>query len=182
MTPWLVVIDPQRIFADPASDWGSPMWPDAVAHIRALLPHFAGRTIITRWVPPAASGRVGSWDAYMKAWPFADRPASDPYFDLVDDLVDEPRVLAIVDAPTFGKWDVLAPIVGEAARLVITGVSTDCCVVSTVLPAADAGATLTVVTDACAGSTPENHAAALTVMGLYPPQVTLATTAEVLAG
>ena len=53
--------------------------------------------------------------------------------------------------------------------------------VSTALAAADAGATLTVVSDACAGSTPENHAAALTVMGLYPPQISIATTDEVLA-
>ena len=170
--PWLVVIDPQRIFADPDSDWGSPMWADALGHINALLPQYRGRTIVTRWVPPSGSGRVGSWDAYMKAWPFADRPAEDPYFDLVDGLdLDGSEV--VVDAPTFGKWDVLAPLVGEAPTLVVTGVSTDCCVISTVLPAADAGATLTVVSDACAGSTPDNHAAALTVMGLYPPQVTL---------
>jgi nicotinamidase-related amidase len=54
-------------------------------------------------------------------------------------------------------------------------------VISTALPAADAGATLTLVTDACAGSTPENHAAALTVMGLFPPQITLTTTADLLA-
>ena len=174
--PWLVVIDPQRIFADPDSDWGSPMWSDAVRRINELLPHYAGRTIITRWVPPEASGRVGSWDAYMKAWPFADRPASDPYFDLVEGL--DASGAFVVDAPTFGKWDVLAPIVGEAAELVVTGVSTDCCVISTVLPGADAGATITVVTDACAGSTPENHAAAMQVMGLYPPQVTLATAAD----
>jgi nicotinamidase-related amidase len=53
-------------------------------------------------------------------------------------------------------------------------------VISTALAAADAGATLTVVTDACAGSTPENHQAAMDVMALYPPQITLATTAEVL--
>lgn len=177
--PWLVVIDPQRIFADPDSDWGSPMWADAVERIRELLPRFEGRTIITRWVPPETGSRVGSWDAYMKAWPFADRPADDQYFDLVDELADVDALR--VDAPTFGKWDVLAPIVGEAAELVITGVSTDCCVVSTVLPAADAGATLTVVTDACAGSTPENHQAALTVMGLYPPQVRLATVTELEA-
>lgn len=187
--PWLVIIDPQRIFADPASDWGSPMWPDAVANIAALLPQFAGRTIITRWVPPEPGRRIGSWDAYMAAWPFADRPADDPYFDLVPELgslglsnhgsLSLSKGATILDAPTFGKWDVLAPIVGEAPELVITGVSTDCCVVSTVLPAADAGATLTVVTDACAGSTPENHAAALQVMGLYPPQVTLRTTVEV---
>ena len=173
--PWLVVIDPQRIFADPASEWGSPMWPDALGRIRELLPRFGGRTIITRWVPPEASRRVGSWRAYMEAWPFADRPASDPYFDLVDELA---KVDALVlDAPTFGKWDVLAPVVGED-ELIITGVSTDCCVISTVLPAADAGATLTVVTDACAGSTAENHTAAVTVMGLYPPQVRLAAAAE----
>ena len=35
------------------------------------------------------------------------------------------------------------------------------------------------VTDACAGSTPENHRNALDVMALYPPQITLATTAAV---
>lgn len=177
--PWLVVIDPQRIFADPDSDWGSPLWPDALGAIRSLLPHFRGRTIVTRWVPPPSGARVGSWAAYMQAWPFADRPADDPSFALVDELADLDAT--IVDAPTFGKWEALAPLVGEAAELVVTGVATDCCVISTVLPAADAGATLTVVTDACAGSTPGNQAAALTVMGLYPPQVRLATASEVLA-
>ena len=40
--------------------------------------------------------------------------------------------------------------------------------------------TVTVVTDACAGSSPDNHRAAMDVMALYPPQVTLATTAEVI--
>lgn len=173
--PWLVVIDPQRIFADPDSDWGSPMWPESVGVIRELIDQYPGRTIITRWVPPSADARVGSWGAYMEAWPFADRPAEDPYFDLVDELADVDAV--VVDAPTFGKWDVLAPIVGEAPELIVTGVSTDCCVISTVLPAADAGATITLVTDGCAGSTPENHAAAVQVMGLYPPQVTLTTAA-----
>ena len=71
-------------------------------------------------------------------------------------------------------------MVGEAAELVITGVSTDCCVISTVLPAADAGATISVVTDACAGSSLEHQQAALTVMGLYPPQVDLRTTEDIL--
>ena len=175
---WLVIIDPQRIFADPASDWGSPMWAGAAAVIGRLAPRFAGRTIVTRWVPPEPGHRVGSWVAYMDAWPFADRPATDPYFDVVAELADIPA--RRVDAPTFGKWDVLAPIVGEGADLVVVGVSTDCCVVSTVLPAADAGATITVVTDGCAGSTPENHASALAVMGLYPPQVRLLDVVQLL--
>lgn len=176
--PWLVVIDAQRIFADPTSDWGSPMWPDALGAIRSLLAHFRGRTILTRWEPPLR--RPGSWDAYMRAWPFADRPPSDPSFDLVDELAGvEAEVVA---APTFGKWDAIARVTGPTPELVVAGVSTDCCVISTCLPAADAGATITVVSDACAGSTPANHAAALTVLGLYPPQIRVVTSAEVLNG
>lgn len=177
--PWLVIIDPQRIFADPTSDWGSPMWPEAVANIRRLARDFAGRIIVTRWVPPLGGERAGSWVEYMEAWPFADRAPGDPYLEVVDELegVDALRLAA----PTFGKWEEIVRHTAPTPRLVVTGVSTDCCVISTALPAADAGATLTVVSDACAGSTPENHAAAFTVMGLYPPQISIATTDEVLA-
>lgn len=115
----------------------------------------------------------------MAEWEFARKPADDPLFGLVDEVAD----LAdhVVTAPTFGKWvPELVALTGERPHLVLAGVSTDCCVVSTALAAADAGATITLATDACAGSTPENHAAALHVMGLYPPQITLATTDEVL--
>lgn len=63
----------------------------------------------------------------------------------------------------------------------LTGVATDCCVISTALAAADAGAHVTVVADACAGSTAENQAAALQVMGLYPPQITISDSAAVRA-
>ncbi|MDN5600553.1 MAG: isochorismatase family protein, partial [Brachybacterium sp.] len=55
----------------------------------------------------------------------------------------------------------------------------DCCVLTTVLAAADAGAHVTVVTDACAASTAENGAAALHAMNLFPPQVELRTSADV---
>ena len=79
-----------------------------------------------------------------------------------------------VTAGTFGKWNAdLRAVVGEQPSLTVAGVSTDCCVISTVLPAADAGATVRVLADACAGSTPENHAHALAVMALYAPQVTV---------
>lgn len=175
--PWLVVIDPQRIFASPDSDWCSPMFADIVAPVRRLAEAYADRLILTRWVAPQEP--TGSWSAYMKAWPFADRPADDPAFDLVPEMADlDARV---VSAPTFGKWREIEQVTGSEPHLIVTGVATDCCVVSTVLPAADAGATLTVVADACAGSTQENHQKALDVMALYPPQVTVRTTDEVLA-
>ena len=175
--PWLVVIDPQRIFASPDSPWGSPMFPGILDPVHRLAERYAGRTILTRWVAPDPAS--GSWAAYLDAWPFARVAADDRLYDLVDEVRDIEA--PVVTATTFGKWvpDLVA-ITGETPHLVVAGVSTDCCVVSTALAAADAGATLTVVTDACAGSTPDNHRSALDVMALYPPQITLATTAEVL--
>lgn len=176
---WLVVIDPQHIFAASDSAWGSPFFPDAIANIARLAERFGERVLVTRWMPTA--DRATSWGEYFAAWPFADQPASDPLFDLVPEaagLSPHPTL----DLPTFGKWGAeIEAIVGRGGHVVLTGVSTDCCVISTALAGADAGAHLTVVTDACAGSTAENHAAAVQVMSLYPPQITLATTAEVLA-
>ena len=134
--------------------------------------------MVTRWVAPDPAH--GSWAAYLEAWPFAAVPPDDRLFDVVDELAD--LTGTIVTAPTFGKWGpALAEVTGPTPHLVLAGVSTDCCVISTALAAADAGATVTIVSDACAGSTPENHRSALAVMALYPPQITIATTAEVLA-
>ena len=176
---WLVVIDPQAIFAAPDSAWGSPFFADAVPRIQALAASFGDRVLVTRWMPTA--DRSTSWGDYFAAWPFADQAPSDPLFALVPDAVDlSPH--PTIDLPTFGKWGPqLEAIVGKGARVVLTGVSTDCCVISTALAAADAGAHVTVVADACAGSTAENHAAALQVMGLYPPQITVSDTAAVLS-
>jgi len=179
--PWLVVVDAQRIFASPDSPWGSPMFPGIVEPVRRLAGAHVGRTVLTRWVAPQPA--TGSWAPYMAEWEFAQRPADDPLFGLVDEVADlaDPPDHHVVTATTFGKWvpDLVA-LTGEAPHLVLTGVSTDCCVLSTALAAADAGATVTLVRDACAGSTPDNHAAALHVMGLYPPQITIVSADEAL--
>lgn len=177
--PWLVVIDPQRIFADPSSQWASPEFPAAMSSIERLAAHVGPeRTVVTRWLPTA--DRTTAWGDYFRAWPFADVPAGDPLYE----LVDAARTLSAhptVDEPTFGKWGrQLAGIVGHDASLLLTGVSTDCCVITTALAASDAGRRVTVVRDACAASTSENGEAALHVMGLFPPQVTLADTADLL--
>ncbi|QAY61382.1 cysteine hydrolase [Microbacterium protaetiae] len=177
--PWLVVIDPQNIFASPESAWGSPFFAEAMTKIHSLAEAFGPRVVVTRWLPTA--DRATAWGDYFAAWPFADVPADDPLYGLVRDAAGlSPR--ATLDLPTFGKWGPeLAAITGPAPHLVLCGVSTDCCVISTALPAADAGAHVRIVADACAGSTAENQAAALHVLGLYPPQITVTDTAAVLA-
>lgn len=171
---WLVVVDPQRIFADPASEWGSPMFADIVEPVRELAARFGPeRTLVTRWLPDGP--REGSWVDYFARWPFADRPADDPAFAVVEALSGLSAHPSL-DRPTFGKWGPqMAAVVGPTPTLVLTGVSTDCCVISTALAAADAGARVLVAADACAGSTETDHAAALQVMGLYDPQICLAT-------
>lgn len=180
--PWLLIIDPQRIFADPASDWASPFWEEAWSPIRELAAHVGPeRTLVTRWLPTA--DRSTAWGDYFAAWPFADVPATDPLYSLVDG-VDALTTHPTVDEPTFGKWGPqlaarLDAGPGMMPHLLVAGVSTDCCVITTVLAAADAGARVTVLTDACAASSAENGAAALHTMSLFPPQVELTTSADI---
>lgn len=177
---WLVVVDPQRIFADPESEWGSPMFGGIIAPVHRLAETFGPtRTLVTRWLP--GGNREGSWADYFARWPFADRPDDDPMFSLVGQA-EELTTRPTVDVSTFGKWgDELRAVTGSTPTLVLAGVSTDCCVVSTALAAADDGTRVVVAADACAGSTEENHAAALRVMSLYDPQVRVVTSGEVVA-
>ena len=174
---WLVGIDLQHVFGDPASAWCAPRYGAAAAQVARLARTFGDRTVLTRFVAPQRP--EGAWAPYYEEFPWALVGDEDPLYALTGEVADLPG--RVVTAPTFGKWAELLPMVGERPRLVVTGVATDCCVISTVLAAADAGASVTVVADACAGSTDDNHAKALDVMALYGPLVTLTTTDELLA-
>ena len=173
---WLVVVDLQHVFGDADSPWGAPRFEEIRPRIRELATAFGDRVIWTRFVAPDRP--AGAWKDYYEQFPFALQPPDAPLYR----LVEEPGGHPVVHATTFGKWGPdLAAIVGEGP-LTVAGVATDCCVISTVLPAADAGVPVRVVSDACAGSSDEDHERALRVMSLYAPLVRLATTAEVLAG
>jgi nicotinamidase-related amidase len=176
--PWLVAIDLQVIFADPASGWRTPDFARAAAATESLLPAFDERVVFTRFLAPEKP--EGAWAPYYADWPFALVPPTDRLYDLVPPFahLDHP----VVSATTFGKWGAdLAAVVGPDAPLVLTGVSTDCCVLSTALAAADAGRFVTVVADACAGLSEADHQRALDAMALYAPLITISDTAALLA-
>ena len=178
MTPpgWLVVIDLQHVFGDPDSPWNTPRFEETRPRIRRLVEAFDGSVVFTRFVAPPQP--VGAWAEYYETFPFALQPPDAPLYELVENPGEHP----VLSATTFGKWGPdLAEIVG-GGPLTVAGVATDCCVISTVLPAADAGVPVRVVTDACAGSTDEDHDRALRLMSLYAPIVHLRTTDEVLTG
>jgi nicotinamidase-related amidase len=176
----LVVVDMQHVFADPGSGWATPGFAAIVPTVAALARACSPDVTFTRFVAPARP--EGAWRAYYTRWAFALQPPDARLWDVVPELalLDSTVTGPTVDAPTFSKWGPeLAERVG-GATLVLAGVSTDCCVLSTAVAAADAGVPVRVVGDACAGVDEASHRKALDVLALYAPLVEVVTSADVL--
>ena len=175
----LAVIDMQRVFGEPGSPWAAPRYAQAAAGVLRILPAFGDRVVFTRFIAPAEP--IGAWRPYYEQWPFALQPPQSRIWELTEEFAhDEAR---LIDAPTFGKWTPeLAELVGPGGQLVLAGVSTDCCVLSTALAAADAGVYVTVVADACAGVDDAAHLRALEAMKLYAPLIEVLDADQLLAG
>jgi nicotinamidase-related amidase len=176
--PWLVAIDMQVIFGEPGSQWFTPEYERASAGIQRLLPAFGDRAIFTRFVAPAQPR--GAWIPYYEQWSFALVPPEDRLYELTAPF--HGHAPHTQTRETFGKWDAeFASAMQGSTEMVITGVSTDCCVISTALAAADAGVHVRVAADACAGLSPADHQRALDAMALYAPLIEITGVDEVLA-
>ncbi len=172
-TGHLVVIDMQRVFADAGSPWATPDFAAILPTVAELVTTYGDAVTFTRFVAPDQPS--GAWRDYYAEWPFALQPPDAPLWDVVADLGPTGPT---VDATTFSKWgSALADRVGDAPML-LCGVSTDCCVLSTAVAAVDAGVAVRVVADACAGVSAESHRAALDVLALYGPLVRVVTSAD----
>jgi nicotinamidase-related amidase len=175
---WLMIIDMQRIFGEPISDWVTPGYASASAGIQRLLEAFESRVCFTRFLAPEQP--TGVWIDYYEKWPFALDPVNAQLYELSEEFRAIPATT--VDRTTFGKWDAdTERELGHPAELVLTGVTTDCCVLSTALAAADAGVHVIVAADACAGVTGEDHQRALDTMALYRPLIDIAEVDSILA-
>ena len=166
----LVVVDMQRVFADPSSGWATPGFAAVLPEVAALVERCAPAVTFTRFVAPAHP--AGAWRDYYARWPFALQPPDAPLWDVVPELGPTGPT---VDATTFSKWGPELAARIDGATLVLAGVSTDCCVLSTAVAAADAGVPVQVVADACAGVDDESHRNALDVLALYAPLVEVVT-------
>lgn len=175
--PWLVAIDLQHVFGASHSPWASPTFETAAAGVARLRPAFGDRQVFTRYVAPAEPR--GAWKPYFQVWPFALVPHDDPLYDLDERFRDAARVET---RDTFGKWDAgLHAAIDHADEIVLAGVSTDCCVLSTALAAADAGIHVRLVVDACAAPTLTDHERAVLTMSMYAPLIELTSVEAVLA-
>jgi nicotinamidase-related amidase len=175
--PLLVVIDMQEIFRDPESPWATPRFDELAGPLGRLADRFGRRVVFTRFVLPERIG--GSWVPYYDRFAEVTRPERAPWFELAEPYGS--WATETLDKPTFSAWGAeLLAAAGEPSTLVLTGVATDCCVISTALEAVDAGAFVRIVADACAGSSREAHDAALSIMGGYAPQIAVTTVDEEL--
>jgi nicotinamidase-related amidase len=178
--PWLVVIDMQNVFGSPESPWFAPGFDEILDNNRALIEAFGDRVVYTRFIAPETP--QGAWRDYYAEWAFALVPPDAPLYDLVESLPHAGQ--PVVSRVTFGKWDddagSLRELTHNAGTLVVCGVSTDCCVLSTALAAADAGVFVQIVADACAGVSRADHERALDTMRLYAPLITVTSTEDVL--
>ena len=170
--PLLVVVDMQRVFGEPSSPWYTPGFDSVVEPVRRLVAAFEHRVAFTRFLVPEVP--EGSWTGYYELWPFARETAAAPLLELVPPFAGAPYPL--VEKPTFSKWGPeLRALAGESRTLVLCGVATDCCVIATAIPAADAGMYVRVVADACRGVDDAAHERALAVMAGFPPQIEVTT-------
>jgi nicotinamidase-related amidase len=172
----LAVIDMQRVFGDLDSPWLTPRFAEVVGPIQRLARAYQPRVVFTRFVAPGVP--TGAWRGYYEQWPFALQPPDARIYQLVDEFAGEPG--QTLDATTFGKWNGRLSAMVAGGPLMLAGVSTDCCVLSTALAAADDGISVRVVADACAGLTDESHAKALDILRLYSPLVEVVSLAEAI--
>jgi nicotinamidase-related amidase len=176
-SPWLMIIDMQWIFGEPGSVWATPDYAAASAGIQRLLGAFEDRVCLTRFLP--AEQPTGVWINYYQKWPFALDPLNAGLYELTEEFVSIQAT--IIDRATFGKWDAdTSRQLGNPGAIVLAGVTTDCCVLSTALAAADAGVHVTVAADACAGVTETDHRRALDAMALYSPMIDIAQVDAIL--
>lgn len=178
VSPLLVVVDMQRVFAEADSPWFVPGCAELVPKIERLADAFGDRAIFTRFVP--FDEPQGAWTDYYALHPFFLRPDAEDLRHLVQPFAS--RGVTTLDTPTFSKLGPrLEVLAGPERTIVLTGVATDCCVISTALSAADVGMRVRVVADACAGMTIEKHRAAIAVMAGYAGHIEVTTVEEELA-
>lgn len=172
----LVAIDMQVIFQDPHSQWHVSTYEQVASRVGRLVSRFPSNVIWTRFVRDPEE--QGSWGAYYDRWGSCRLEPHAVDWDLTLSVSQRDQVLTL---PTFSKWGPeLASLTADNEHLIVCGVATDCCVLSTVMGAVDAGKHVTLVADACGGATPEAHDQAIGLMKLLSPMVRVVDTAELL--
>lgn len=180
-----LVVDMQELFRS-HPDWGSASLSTIVAPIRKLVAARPDSTYFSRFMPPAQiEHATGAWRRYYRRWANVTLDRMDPgLVEVVTEL--RPWAHRLVDKlgySAMGNADFRR--IATAARdhcLIVSGVETDVCVLSTVMEAMDLGLRVIIAVDAVASSVAECHGLALQIMEQrFDEQVEIATVDEIIA-
>ena len=174
----LLVIDMQRVYA-PGGAWATPGFDRAEANILRLCRRYP-RRLFTRHLP--FSDPPGTWNRYNAEFAGINRDPECarlvPALEALGHLSFEKQTYSALSSGAL-RAHLLA---ADYAEILMTGVQSEFCVLATLMDAVDLGLPVTLVWDACAGSSPALDAALHDIAALMPCQVRLATTEEVLNG
>jgi nicotinamidase-related amidase len=181
MNDLFLFIDFQKIFEE-NEEWKVPGIRDCLN--RAKKAHFLVSkvrnitTITTNYLPPADVDN----DPNDYAWKrYFDQFASVPkhgHHELYGDLEYIPADSKWT-SNGFSKWNHSLSYT-TPFNVFITGVSTECCVLSTALSAVDTGANVYIISDACAAGTPEDHELGLRVLSKFAPNIQIIESKDII--
>ena len=183
----LVVVDMQRLF-DEATDWHVPALRTIVPAVRRLIEAHPEAALFTRFVTPQHADQApGRWRHYYRHWSsvtLGRMPAG--MLDLVPELAplaapgticDKSTLSSLADGPLAGLLKARA-----VETVVLAGVETDVCVLTTALDALDLGYRVVIASDAVTSSSLAAHAAVVdTLLPRHDRQVDVATVDQILA-
>ena len=136
----LVIIDMQKIFAKSDLEWYIPNIMKLWRNIKILEKQFldsGNKVIYTLFEPPSydINFYYGQWKKYYEKYPFAIYPNNKKLYNLISD--PDPRAIIAPSVGTFGKMDAIKQYLDPTDDIYICGVSTSCCVLSTILSLVD---------------------------------------------
>lgn len=185
--PLHLVIDMQPLFA-PGGAWPVPGIGALLPPCARLLAHAPGAAAFARFIPAETpEAAPGQWRHYYRRWPEVTGtrlpPAQLAVLDALRCLAPEAPV---IDKAGYSAFEVPALPALLARRgaetLVLSGVETDVCVLSTALAAVERGLRVILAEDAMASAEPAMHAAALAILrSRFEDQVEIAPVATILA-
>lgn len=185
--PLHLVIDMQPLFA-PGGAWPVPGLETLLPPCARLLAHAPGAVAFARFIPAASpEAAPGQWRHYYRRWPEVTGTRLPPaQLDVLEPLRRLAPHAPVIDKAGYSAFEAPALPALLARRgvetLVLSGVETDVCVLSTALAAVERGLRVILAEDAVASAEPAMHTAALAILrSRFEDQVEIAPVAAILA-
>lgn len=175
----LAVIDMQKVY-ERGAPWECEGLDRAADNIVRLIESGSLSDIsFTRFVLPEVP--YGSWMRYQAQ--YRDIHTDPSYGELIASLAPFAHEYTCFDKTGYSAYRCadFAEWADSANRLIISGVVAECCILATVLDAADRGADVIYLTDAAASTSADKKSMAEAILaGDFAPHVTLMTTDDYL--